>query len=413
MKKTLPQPYEEQPPGAFSAAHAHPGRLGVIGRLHGVGAARADQCRLLDLCCGSGEHLIRLAQSFPRSQFVGLDASAPKIETAKKKVRETGLLNIEFKQGEPAEAAAEQEPFDYITAGGLFSRISSQQQKKLLETCARLLAPQGVACVGYQALPGWRMRAVTRDWLRHASRDVAAGAGKVKKARETLAALPRLVADKRSPAGQYFKWEEKQIENCADAWLEREFFGTFHSPCYFHQFMGWAREHGLQYLGDAQFGRRLIRCLPPSIRKEILALTSDETEIEQYGDFAINRMFRKSLLCHRDVQLAEAPEPDHWASLKAGSFLRPRSVKPSLADGVNEIFSEGTTELETGDMFPKAVLVQLGKVHPGDILCGELTGRTAEALKSYGYPDDDATRAQINDTILFLHAQEAIYLAMS
>ena len=44
-------------------------------------------------------------------------------------------------------------------------------------------------------------------------------------------------------------------------------------------------------------------------------LTSDRLELEQYTDFALSRAFRRSLLCHADVELRAEPTPEDVVEL--------------------------------------------------------------------------------------------------
>ena len=50
------------------------------------------------------------------------------------------------------------------------------------------------------------------------------------------------------------------------------------------------------------------------------------------------RMFRQSLLCHRDLVLPEAPLPDRVCLLRAASNAKPLSKNPDLREGVAEEF---------------------------------------------------------------------------
>ncbi|WP_018949239.1 class I SAM-dependent methyltransferase [Thioalkalivibrio sp. ALMg11] len=59
--------------------------------------------RVLDIGCGSGRILNRLATLYPRSQFTGLDLSAEAIERGRTDAQEAGLGNVEFIQADAAE----------------------------------------------------------------------------------------------------------------------------------------------------------------------------------------------------------------------------------------------------------------------------------------------------------------------
>ena len=80
-------PYENYP---FRLSHPH--HLSVLASLFGLEAAKLDNCRVLELGCGSGGNLIPLAAQFPKSQFFGIDLSVKQVERAT-----TTIKNLKLK----------------------------------------------------------------------------------------------------------------------------------------------------------------------------------------------------------------------------------------------------------------------------------------------------------------------------
>jgi 2-polyprenyl-3-methyl-5-hydroxy-6-metoxy-1,4-benzoquinol methylase len=88
-----------------------------IPALDGVKSRLADGAAAADVGCGHGISTILMAESFPRSTFVGFDAHKPSIECARKKAAAAGVTNCTF---EVADAASFPAPkgggaFDFIT----------------------------------------------------------------------------------------------------------------------------------------------------------------------------------------------------------------------------------------------------------------------------------------------------------
>jgi len=84
---------------------------------------------VLDVGCGSGRILNRLAELFPNSCFVGIDLSAEAIDTACKTASERSLPNIKFIQSDLSDfdQTAEPEAYDLITT---FDAIHDQSRPK-------------------------------------------------------------------------------------------------------------------------------------------------------------------------------------------------------------------------------------------------------------------------------------------
>lgn len=79
---------------------------------------------VLDVGCGSGRALIRMAETFPRSRFTGYDFSEEGIARARREAEAKGLHNIRFEMQDAA-SLDEREQYDLITA---FDAIHDQAQ---------------------------------------------------------------------------------------------------------------------------------------------------------------------------------------------------------------------------------------------------------------------------------------------
>jgi 2-polyprenyl-3-methyl-5-hydroxy-6-metoxy-1,4-benzoquinol methylase len=100
--------------------------------------------RMLDAGCGRGRILIRLAELFPDSRFVGLDLSTETIEAARQEAADKGLPNVEFRAVDLSDfhETAEPESFDVITT---FDAVHDQARPlHLLQGIHRALRADGV-----------------------------------------------------------------------------------------------------------------------------------------------------------------------------------------------------------------------------------------------------------------------------
>jgi SAM-dependent methyltransferase len=96
---------------------------------------------LADVGCGRANALIRLAQAFPQSSFVGYDAFAPTVEAARANVAAAGLAErIRIEQCDAAEGLPEQ--FDIITTFDVIH--DAAQPLKVLQAIRQALRPEGL-----------------------------------------------------------------------------------------------------------------------------------------------------------------------------------------------------------------------------------------------------------------------------
>jgi 2-polyprenyl-3-methyl-5-hydroxy-6-metoxy-1,4-benzoquinol methylase len=96
---------------------------------------------VLDVGCGSGRALNKMAHLYPNSRFTGYDFSEEAIATARAEAAQLGLTNIQF-QIQNAETLAETERYDLITT---FDAIHDQARPDIvLQGIYRALRSDGV-----------------------------------------------------------------------------------------------------------------------------------------------------------------------------------------------------------------------------------------------------------------------------
>jgi S-adenosylmethionine-diacylgycerolhomoserine-N-methlytransferase len=127
--------------------------------------------RILEIGCGTGRNLIRVARTYRDVECFGVDVSSVMLETARRSIKSAGLEHrIRLAQGD-AETLDPQRllghaAFDRIMISYALSMIAPW--RRVLAHAATLLAPGGTLGVvdfGDQAaLPAW-FRALLRGWL--------------------------------------------------------------------------------------------------------------------------------------------------------------------------------------------------------------------------------------------------------
>lgn len=116
----------------------------VLPLIPGLTERLATGIRVLDVGCGRGRILNRLAELFPASEFLGMDLSRDAIAYAQAEASRKGLRNARFAAQDLSDfdRTAETERFDFITT---FDAVHDQAQPlNVLRGIYRALTPEGV-----------------------------------------------------------------------------------------------------------------------------------------------------------------------------------------------------------------------------------------------------------------------------
>jgi methyltransferase-like protein len=356
--------YDELPYIGKAFPQTHPDRLATLARLFGLKPPDVETCRVLELGCASGDNLIPMAIELPNARFVGIDLSERQVEQGRRTVQKLGLVNIDLRRENIAGVDASWGKFDYILSHGIYSWVPAPIREKLLAICHDNLAPDGIAFVSYNTLPGWHMRGMIRDVMVYHANQFQGATQRVQQARAFLDFLAESVPTTTSH-GMTLRQELDAIRNEPDAYLYHDHLEETNDPFYFHQFAEAARRHELQYLAEADFGDMLLSKFPPKVVETLTRIASDPVRTEQYMDFVRNRLFRQTLLVHRSAQIVRRIGGQMVKGLLVSSAVKPESAAPVLTDGVKEAFKgPGESAFTIADALTKAALVTLSKCWP-------------------------------------------------
>jgi len=361
--------YDRVPYPAGSQHHTHPDRLATLAVLHGLEPAPPEACRVLELGCADGGNLVAMAHDLPESRFEGIDLSPRQIADGKRAVEALGLGNVALSEASILDLPPDGESYDYVVTHGVYSWVGEPVRERILELARGRLAPHGVAYVSYNTYPGWHLKGALREMMLHHVRGVEEPGERVARALDLLELLAdaagavregeawhALLASTREDLGQYRE---------RPSYLLHEYLERDNHPVWFRELAERASRHGLQYLGDAEAKTMQVDNLGSDLAERLRAVAPDRLELEQYLDFATNRAFRRTLLCHHERRLAFGPDAARMRALWAASPVEP--VDPAGSNG-NErrVTFEGpeTAPFSTTHPLARAVLLHLGHVWP-------------------------------------------------
>ncbi len=405
--RTTHATYDEVPYEGGIASLTHPQLSAVIGRLFGMTPASVEACRVLEIGCGVGQNLVPIAYSLPGSSFVGIDLSGTHIVQARFAAEKNKLSNLTFEQID-IRSFQPTHDFDYIICHGVYSWVPPDAQAAILELCRRFLAPQGIAHISYNTLPGWHMRGAIREMMRSHARFFPDHGERVQQARalvEFLAEATGQFEGTSQLATAYHhivRSELQMLQERADYYVMHEHLAEDNVPVYFLDFVEEVAKHGLQYLGDANFASMLSENLPDSIRTTLDDITIDHLGFEQYRDFVLNRMFRQSLVVRGEVSLVRDIELGVIPTLTARAVLRPSD------GGAWEVPRAGGTASTVQSPLIVAVLEILASGHPQSLAFEDVRVRMPES--AWGVSDAGARERLLASILLSLYATDAVEL---
>ncbi|HVS51477.1 MAG TPA: class I SAM-dependent methyltransferase [Opitutaceae bacterium] len=333
-----------------------------MGRLFGLNSAGPGKARVLEIGCGDGANLLAMADHFPEAHFLGIDPSSTQIGRAREAIAAAGLKNVEVRQQGLLDFSVSDERFDYIIAFGIYSWVALAAREKLLSTCGKHLADDGIAYVSYNALPGWNMRRSLRDMMLFHTREMPDPQAKVQQARALLAFLANSVPAEGSAYGMLLKNELTFLGNQSDTFILRDLLAKENTPFYLHEFLGAAGQHGLQYLSEPNVAEMLTSNFPEKVRETLAQLNNQLVAQEQYMDFLRNRSFRQTLLCRSTARIQRNLTTSGLSRFAFRSLVGNPAGPVELVPGMAVSFATlAGAQLTATDTFLKALLWTLSE----------------------------------------------------
>lgn len=367
----------------------HPDRIATQATLFGMSPAPVENCRVLELGCGSGGSLISYAYHLPNAEFVGVDLGVSHIEDADRAAKALNLTNVRFIQMDVMDVTEEKfGKFDYIIAHGLFSWVPEFVRERVLELCRALLTDNGVGYISYNAFPGSHYRQMVQEMLRFHASHFTEPIDKVKKSLSFLAFLSQNASDKEV----YRPFLAKELQRHAPhqaADIFHDDLSDTNTAFYFHEFASMLKAHGMQYLAEVEIVAMGTSGFTTETRQFLDSL-ENVIEREQYMDFFRGRVFRQTLFCREEIQLERNPKPSILNSFKLGSSMKPMSESPDLLNKKVEIFKgQSGVTIEIDHPLTKAALVHLGDIWGRVIPFSELLEEAKTTLLSNGFHSAD------------------------
>lgn len=289
--------------------------------------------RYAELGCGNGVTLVLLAALHPDSSFLGIDINPAHVAAANELAAAAGLSNLMFLEADFAQAAAlPWGAFDYITAHGVYAWVDATVREQLLAFIARHLAVRGVACISYNAYPGWAAKEPL--WRLIEAHTRALPGSSIERVGEGL----RYLASLRAAGIPYFAANPAAGElldylmSEDPRYVAHEFCNRHFAPCYCESVFADARRHGLRFLGQAETRPNLpFERVPPGC-EYLLAAIGDFEARESLASLLRHDAFRSDLYVREYPALIAIETSPLWNQVFT-SLVPMRDIGSTLVGG--------------------------------------------------------------------------------
>jgi methyltransferase-like protein/SAM-dependent methyltransferase len=386
--------YDSVPYDVASYGQTHIAHLHMIGRLLGMEPPDFRRARVLELGCAAGGNILPMADQYRASDFTGIDLSPVQIRQGRELIAELKLSNISLRAESIVDFPVSAGKFDYIICHGTYSWVPPEVRPKILEITQRHLAPNGLAVISYNTLPGWAAVRGLRDIMNYHVAPLRTPEEKITQARALLQLILDAQLDRTTAYAAVVDHELKIINSASDQYLFHEHLEDYNQPFYFHEFVAQANHHQLDYLCDTDLAISQLGNYAPTVG-QFFATTADPVRLEQYLDFVNNRRFRSSVVMQHGLAAKRAFRVERVEEFWLLSKVQPGRVPPDgpLAPQEKLTFTAPNVgTFTTGDDAGAALFLTLFHNREKPIAVQELV---AEAKARYRLPHPDAALRRI------------------
>lgn len=382
-------PYDAVPYVPYVHPTTDPDRLFAIGRLFGVPTGDPGTARVLEIGCAMGTNIGAIAVARPATTCLGIDLSEVQIAAGREMIDAIGVTNLELRRASVTEVDASWGEFDAILCHGVFSWVPEEVRDAILRVCRSNLAPNGIACISYNALPGWYPKLMIRDLMLFHAGDEPSERRRIELAREAVAQLALSITEKDGAWRAIVLTLCDQVAKAEDSYLLHEYLAPDNRPMYFGEFSNRAYDAGLRYVADADLEDQVLDESAASMSRGDLAAA------EQYADFFTNRVFRRSILVRDDLPFDPKARWNVIEQLRVGGFVRAVGTVDLRPDVEATFFGADGHTVHTDNPLLKAALALLEQVQPQSVPFETLLTTVQEVLERVEDGDRLDLRRQI------------------
>jgi predicted O-methyltransferase YrrM len=302
-----------------------PGLLNLALTLGGYEAPSLDRpFNYCELGSGQGVSANVLAAANPNGQFWATDFNPSHAASAGQIASAGGLTNLRcldksFQQFLDADTP----PFDFITLHGIYSWISPESRKAIVDVIASKLRVGGVVYISYNTLPGWAAAMPLRQLLSEFSD------GRQEQSERRIEKAIAFAEKLRDAKAGYFTENPKvaprleRLKGMSRAYLAHEYMNRYWTPFYFADVAAELAAAKLSFAVSAHIGDHMDNVALPQPAQALLAEIPDPVRRQQARDYVVNQQFRRDVFVKGPVPVTGVQRSSTLANLRI-ALLKPK-----------------------------------------------------------------------------------------
>lgn len=278
-----------------------------------------------ELGCGNGYSTTLLASANPGGRFTGIDFNPTHILNARQLAKDTGAENVEFLEKSFAELGAmDLAEADFIGLHGVYSWVSAENRRHIVDFIRRRLKPGGIVYISYNCLPGLcQVTPLQRLLMDHASKGSGPLPARIEGSLDFARRLEQAGADffRASP---FAKLRLSNIGKQDPSYLAHEYYNDNWTPFFHADVARDLAEAKLGYAGSAMLMENFDQFMLSPELARLVAEAGDRAMAETVRDFTRNKSFRKDVFT-RGAPKAPPPALEKLLGATRFALARPRS----------------------------------------------------------------------------------------
>lgn len=294
----------------------------------GGDASRFTYC---DLGCGHGFSSILLAAAHPDSEFHANDILPSHIAYARKLARETGTANAFFYDDSFEDFGKRSLPaFDVIALHGVYSWISEENRRHIIDFIARHLKVGGLVYISYNCHPGWSAISPLRELMMIFSGNPADPI--LPRVDQALAKIQRLF-DTNSAYAQANPGLKQRFESIlrqSRPYIAHEYFNRDWTVFHHADVAAELHRAKVDFATTVQMIDHLDSFNLTPDQQKFLNDTPNTDHREVLHDFIVNRQFRRDLYAKGGLPIDVAERDERIAGIRFALTTMPADIPRTL-----------------------------------------------------------------------------------